>query len=114
MEKLMERLKDDSIKNEELLDCLDSNYFSSMGLAIYKIIDRKYCNEYIIKKLVQIAALLKDYKVAGPYQIGHLAIAALFLVENKSALECFNQIYTDLDSNHKFLVDNFIKGMLFG
>ena len=40
-----------------------------------------------------------------------LAISALFLVKNKFALERFNQIYNNLNSNDKFLVDNFIKGM---
>lgn len=55
--------------------------------------------------------MLKNNKVVGPYQMGHLAISALFLVKNKFALERFNQIYNDLNNNDKFLVDNFIKGM---
>ena len=37
-----------------------------------------------------------------------LAISALFLVKNKFALERFNQIYNNLNSNDKFLVDNLI------
>lgn len=45
----MKQLNNDSIKNEELLDCLNSKNFNIVGLTIYKIIDRKYCDEYIIK-----------------------------------------------------------------
>lgn len=108
---MVERLKNDSIKNEELFDCLDSDQFNIVGRSIYKVIDRKYCDEQIIKALSQIATQLKGFKVAGPYQLGHLAIAALFLIMNESALECFKQIYNNLNNNDKFLVDNFIERM---
>ncbi|MDE5596973.1 MAG: hypothetical protein K2J04_04000 [Lachnospiraceae bacterium] len=111
---MIEKLKNDSIKNEELLDCLNSKNFNIVGQAIYKIMERRYCDEDIIKALTKTASMLNGYKVIGPYQMGHLAIAALFLVEDKSALEYFNQIYNNLDSNDKFLVDNFIKNMQLG
>lgn len=110
-DEMIEKLKNDSIKNEELYDCLNSKNFNIVGKSIYKIIDRKYCDEYIIKALTKIASMLSGYKVMGPYQMGHLAIATLFLVKNKSALECFKQIYNSLSNNDKFLVNNFIKGM---
>lgn len=112
--KMIEKLKNDSIRDEELLDCLNSKNFNIVGQSIYKIIERRYCNEYIIKALTKIAPMLNGYKVMGPYQMGHLAIAALFLVKNKSALGCFNQIYNNLNSNDKFLVDNFIKNYVTG
>lgn len=105
------RLKNDSIKNDELYDCLNSKNFNVVGQTIYKVIAREYCDEFVIKALTKIAPLLNGYKVMGPYQLGHLAIATLFLVNNKSALQCFEQIYNDLSENDKFLVDNFIKGM---
>ena len=108
---MIEKLKNDSIKNEELLDCLNSKYFNIVGPAIYKITERRYCDEDIIRALTKIASMLNGYKVIGPYQMGHLAIAALFLVKDKSALEQFNQIYNNLDDNDKYLVDNFIKNM---
>lgn len=108
---MLEKLKNDSIKNEELVDCLNSKSFNIVGQSIYKIIDRKYCDQCIINTLTKIATMLNGYKVMGPYQIGHLAIAALFLVDNKSALEGYKQIYKNLNNNDKFLVDNFIKSM---
>jgi hypothetical protein len=108
---MIDKLKDDAIKNEELFDCLNSKNFNIVGLSIYKIIDRKFCDKNIIKALTKIAAMLSGYKIAGPYQLGHLAIAALFLVGDKSALEYFNQLYENLNDNDKYLVDNLIKGM---
>ena len=111
---MIEKLKNNSIKNEELWDCLNSKNFNIVGQAIYKIMERRYCDEDIINALTKIVPMLNGYKVIGPYQMGHLAIAALFLVEDKSALEQFNQIYNNLDSNDKFLVDNFIKNMQLG
>ena len=99
---MIDKLKDDAIKNEELFDCLNSKNFNIVGLSIYKIIDRKFCDKNIIKALT---------KIAGPYQLGHLAIAALFLVGDKSALEYFNQLSENLNDNDKYLVDNLIKGM---
>lgn len=105
------RLKNDSIKNDELCDCLNSKNSNIVGQTIYKVIARAYCDEFVIKALTRIAPLLNGYKVMGPYQLGHLAIATLFLVNNKSALQRFKQISNDLSDNDKFLVDNFIKGM---
>ena len=108
---LNEKLKDNSIKNEELYDCLISGYFILVGQAIYKIIERRYCDKYIIKALSKISLILNGYKVMGPYQIGHLAIAALYLVDDRLALKHFEPIYESLNDNDKFLVDNFVKGM---
>lgn len=108
---LFEKLKKDSIKDEELFDCLVSKNFNVIGQAIYKIIDRKYCNENIVNALVQIASMLDGYKVIGPYQMGHLAIAALYLVDNESAIKHFDSIYQNLKDNDKFLIDKFIEGI---
>ncbi len=41
--------------------------------------------------------------------MGHLATAALYLVQAPAALDCFNQRYDRLDEIDKFLVDNFIE-----
>lgn len=105
------KIKDDSIINEELYDGLTSRDFNTVGLSLYKIIERKFCDHNIIMALTKISLLLNGYRVAGPYQIGHLAIAALALVNDKSALECYEQIYRNLNENDKFLVDNYVKGM---
>lgn len=106
---MVEKLENDSIKNEELADCLNSNKINIIGMSVLTIIKRKYCDESIIKALANIAPLLSGYKAVGPYQIGHLAAAALFLVRDQAALDCFSNIYDNLNEIDKFLIDNFIE-----
>lgn len=106
---MFEKLKDDSIKNEELACALRSKKWNVAGLAVYTVIQRRYCDESIIRELVLLASILDGYKVIGPYQMGHLATAALYLVQAPAALDCFNQRYDCLDEIDKFLVDNFIE-----
>lgn len=105
------KLENNSIKNEELYDCLMSKNLNVLMETIYKIIERKFCDENIIMALTKISPMLNGYKLVGPYQIGHLAIGALALVNNELALEKFKQIYSELNDNDKFIVDNYIKGM---
>lgn len=106
---MVEKLKNDSIKNEELTDCLNSNQINIIGMSVLTIMKRQYCDESIIKALAEIAPLLSGYKAVGPYQVGHLAAAALFLVRDQAALECFSHIYDNLKEIDKFLIDNFIE-----
>lgn len=106
---MIAKFNDDSIKNEELIDCLNSKIFNIVGMSVFKIMERRYCDESIIKALAEIALKLSGYKAVGPYQMGHLAIAALFLVNDQSSMECFTRIYKNLNGNDQFLVDNFIE-----
>ena len=106
---MVEKLINDSIKNEELIDCLNSNQINIIGMAVLKIIERKYCDEPIVGALKKIASLLSGWKAVGPYQIGHLAAAALFLVRDQAALDCFSRIYDNLKEIDKYLIDNFIE-----
>ena len=106
---LFNKLKSDSINNEELIHCLNSEKHNILGLTILAIIERKYCNEQIIRRLVQLGALLKDHKLFGLYQIGHIAIAALFLVGNEEAQIKYYALCQDLNENDRYIVDNFIK-----
>ena len=68
---LNEKLKDNSIKNEELYDCLISGYFILVGQAIYKIIERRYCDKYIIKALSKIALILNVQSDMAPSLYSH-------------------------------------------
>ncbi|MDR2889391.1 MAG: hypothetical protein LBV33_06070 [Lachnospiraceae bacterium] len=106
---LLIKLNDDSIQNEELHVCLESKNPSIVGKSILKIIERKYIDDVIVELLTKISLLIGGYKAVGPYEFGHLAIAALFLVNNSSALNSFDIAYSTLKEDDKFLVDNFIK-----
>lgn len=106
---LVEEIKLDKIKNEDLIVCLEAKNLRVAAMAMFKLIERKYCDMGIVDRLTQLGKLLKDYKFIGPWQFGHAAIATLSLLENDDAKKRFNQIFEGLDDNDKFLVDNFIK-----
>lgn len=105
------KLKTDTIKNEDFYKCLNSNDLNIILQTIYKIIDRKYCDKLIIEIFTKMAKLLTGYKIAGAYQIGHLAISALYLIQDESSLKSYEGLYSKLNDNDQFLVDSFIKGM---
>lgn len=111
--KLVEEIKNDKIKNEDLIICLEDGNLRVVSMAIFKIIERNYCNERIVNRLVQLGTLLKDNKFVGPWQFGHIAIATLSLLNNDEARRAYSQIINKLDETDKFLIDNFIKSRVY-
>lgn len=106
---LVEEIKNDKIKNDNLIICLEAGNLRVVAMAMFKIIERNYCDKRIVDRLVQLGKLLKDNKFIGPWQFGHAAIAALSLLDNDDARSSYNQIISGLNDTDKFLVDNFIK-----
>ncbi|WP_432665089.1 hypothetical protein R9X47_02340 [Wukongibacter baidiensis] len=106
---LVEEIKNNKIKNEDLIICLKSENLRVAAMAMFKIIERNYCDERIVNRLTQLSKLLKDNKFVGPWQFGHAAIATLSLLDNEDANNLFNELFEGLDDTDKFLVDNFIK-----
>ena len=106
---LTRKIKQNEIPMENIVRYLNKENLGISGVIIFKIINEKYCNEEIIKKLISFSQLLEGYKFIGPWQYGHVAIAALFLLQDDKATEKYIEIYNSLNDDDKFLVDNFIK-----
>jgi hypothetical protein len=106
---LFKKLKNNTITNDELIFGLNSEKHNIIGLAVLEVIERKYSDENIIIRLVQLSSLLSDNKLFGIYQIGHIAIAALFLIGDDEVIFKFNELYGKLSENDKFITDNFIR-----
>ncbi|MBD5134347.1 MAG: hypothetical protein HDT39_00080 [Lachnospiraceae bacterium] len=106
---LVEEIQNDNIKNEDLIICLEVENLRVVAMAMFKIIERNYCNQRIVNRLTQLGKLLKDNRFVGPWQFGHVAIAALALLENDYAKSMFDELFAGLNDTDKFLVDNFIK-----
>ncbi|SFD39209.1 hypothetical protein SAMN04488168_13652 [Bacillus sp. 491mf] len=106
---LVEEIKNDKIKNKDLIICLEVENLRVVAMAMFKIIERNYCDKRIVNRLTQLGKLLKDNKFVGPWQFGHAAIATLALLDNDDAKSMFNEIFGKLNDTDKFLVDNFIK-----
>lgn len=109
MKELVAAINNDSINNENLIVCLESDNLRVVGMAIFKIIERDYCNKAIINRLIQLSQLLKESKFIGPWQFGHIAIATLLILHNEDSKKIGNQIFVSLSETDKFLVENFIK-----
>ena len=106
---LLDKMKDNSITNEELILGLNAGKHNVIGRTILAIIERKYCNEQVILKLAQLGSLLQDHLLIGPYQIGHMAIAALYLIDNDEARPKYYDLFNTLNERDKFFVENFIE-----
>ncbi|WP_152392601.1 hypothetical protein [Paenibacillus guangzhouensis] len=106
---LAEEIKTDTIKNEDLITCLEAKNLRVIAMAMFKIIERNYCDVRIVDRLTQLGELLKDSKFIGLWQFGHAAVATLFLLQNEDAKIRFNEVFKELSDDDKFLVDNFIK-----
>ncbi|MFU1794154.1 hypothetical protein ACM1RC_09820 [Paenibacillus azoreducens] len=106
---LAEEIKTDKIKNEDLIVCLEAKNLRVVAMAMFKLIERNYCNIRIVDRLAELGELLTDSKFIGPWQFGHIAIATLSLLDNEDAKIKFNELFERLSDNDKFLVDNFIK-----
>lgn len=106
---LVEEIKSDKIKNKDLIICLEADNLRVVAMAMFKIIERNYCDKKIVDRLTELGKLLQDNKFIGPWQFGHVAIATLGLVDNDYSKSKFNELFEGLNDTDKFLVDNFIK-----
>ena len=107
--KLYEQLKNNTINNESLLLCLQSQNYRIVAMSLSRLIERNLSNNDVIDRLSELGKLLTDNKFIGPWQLGHFAIATLSLLEDKDSRDKFDKIYKELNDNDKFLVNNFIK-----
>ncbi|MDQ6423116.1 hypothetical protein RB620_27165 [Paenibacillus sp. LHD-117] len=106
---LVKQIENNTIKNEDLIFCMEDHNFGVVTMSMFKAIERKYCNQRIVDRLAELSRLLKDNKFIGPWQMGHVALAALSLLESESSKKKFIELFENLNENDKFLVDNFIK-----
>ena len=106
---LVKQLDNDTIANDDLIICMKDYNYVVIAKAMFKAIERSYCNDEIVDRLAELTNLLKDSKFIGPWQMGHVALATLSLLDNDGATKKFSELSENLSENDKFLVDNFIK-----
>jgi hypothetical protein len=102
-------LEHDTISSENLIVCLEAQNYRVVTMAMFKAIERNYCNQRIVDRLCELSTLLKDNKFIGPWQMGHVALATLSLIKDEGANEKYNELFKNLSENDKFLVGNFIQ-----
>lgn len=109
MSRLLKKLTDNTISDDDLLICLQSENFRLVAMSISRLIERNLDDISIIDRLLELSHLLTNNKFVGVWQFGHFAIATLSLLQSDVANAKFSEIYNELHENDKFLVDNFIK-----
>ncbi|NOV01565.1 hypothetical protein [Paenibacillus planticolens] len=106
---LVKQLDNDTIANEDLIICMKDYNYGVIVKAMFKAIERYYCNDEIVNRLAELSNLMKDSKFIGPWQMGHVALATLSILDNDGATKKFSELVENLSENDKFLVENFIK-----
>lgn len=109
VKELIQEINNDTIDNENFIICLQSENLRIVGMAIFKMIERNYCDRRIVNRLSELSKLMNDSKFIGPWQFGHVAIATLLILDNEDARSKGNEIFNKLSETDKFLVNNFIQ-----
>lgn len=75
---IIDKLKNNEIRGDELLKCLDNANPIVLYEAITCIVINHITDKIITDKLFQLSDLLSDkYKMLGYYKLGHVAMGAL-------------------------------------
>lgn len=106
---LFEQLQNNTISNENLILCTQSENFRIVSMSMSRLIERNLYDDIVINRLLDLSKLLVNNKFIGPWQFGHFAIATLSLLDDKRYKNSFDELYSKLSDNDKFLVNNFIK-----
>ncbi len=109
MSEMYQKLKNNTINNDELITCLKSENYRIVAISISRLIERNISNQDAVSRLEKLSNLLSNSKFVGPWQMGHFAIAALLLLKNNNVENRAKELYDKLSEKDKFLVDNFIK-----
>ncbi|NUU78029.1 hypothetical protein [Paenibacillus xylanilyticus] len=59
---LTKELENDTIKNEDLIVCMEAYSYRVVVMAMFKAIERNYCDKRIVARLAELSKLLKDNK----------------------------------------------------
>lgn len=103
---LEKALDEDTITNEVLALCMQNHSYRIVVMAMFKAIERNYCDQGIIERLSELSVRLEDHKFIGPWQIGHVALATLALLDNQHANDKFNELHGRLNEQDRFLVQH--------
>lgn len=107
--KLYKRLLDNSASDDDVVAGINSEYNRLLVEALFRLIERDICSDAILKRLKILSVRLKNDKLMGAWQLGHLAMAALYFSSSKEYKKAYNNIYGNISDDDKFLVDCFIE-----
>lgn len=104
---LANRIRNDELTDQEIVQCLEVNNVVVQQHTILKLISRQIKSEYICNKLLDLSDMLaKEFKILGPCKLGHLAIYALKeLGYNKEFQEKYDEL-TEIEREPIIMLEN--------
>jgi hypothetical protein len=111
---LITDIRQDKLSREELVNCLDVPHNYVLSNAILKIVRKKINGDDVVEKLAKLKVYMrKENKLFGVETVGHLAVAALYVLNTQKAVEKYNEIITALNDWDKECVESVIRNKTF-
>ncbi|MED1726260.1 hypothetical protein ACWKW1_27295 [Brevibacillus parabrevis] len=84
---LIKDIQENKLTPNELIECLDIQHNYVLSNTIRKIVILNISNDVVVEKLAETGKLLaEENTLMGIYKIGHLALAALYLLNTKESI----------------------------
>lgn len=106
---LYNRVLDNSASDEDVVEGVNSKYDCLLVFSLCRLIERDIYSNKILERLKEISKRIKNSKVVGAWQVGHFALAALCLSSSKEYKKTYDDIYSKLNDDDKFLIDFFLE-----
>lgn len=109
IKKIIDRIRNNEMTKEELIDCLEIKQLYVLSNAIGKILSLKITDDNAIDKLENLSQYIGPrYTFAENISIGHFAIAALHLMGSDNAIKKFEVIFEQSDSEKQACINKAI------
>lgn len=109
IKKIIRDIKEDKLSQQELIECLEIPQKFVINNAIIKIISLQINNLIVVDKLVKITQYKQpEHEFMDSITLGHLATAALEIINTVESRERYQQIFETLSQEEKENVLNAI------
>lgn len=111
---LIKEIQQDKLSEEELIKCLDIPHNYVLSNTILRLVRKKIGSDDVVDKLAELKVFMKtENKLFGIETVGHLAVAALYVLNSKKSLEKYTEIMSTLSDWDKECVESVIKNKTF-
>lgn len=111
---LIKDIQQDKLSKEELIKCLDIPHNYVLSNTILKIVRQNINEDDVIDKLAELKVhMKKENKLFGIETVGHLAVAALYVLNSEKSLKKYKEIMLTLSDWDKECVESVIRNKTF-
>ncbi|MGO4532718.1 hypothetical protein AB4Z30_26845 [Paenibacillus sp. 2TAF8] len=103
---LIKDIQENTLSEHQLIECLDIDHNYVLSNAIRKIVELKISNQMVIDKLVIRGKLWgNEHRLMGIYKLGHVALAALSLLDTTESVEKYDLEMVKLNNRDKEIIE---------